>query len=79
MELKIGLEDSKNPLLIYCFDSIAVYDKTTFLSYIFDKLRVSCWHEEVEDKNQRIDGMFDVLFGEVLKRRESNINPKPKT
>lgn len=64
----------QNPLLIFCFDSVAVYDKTTFLSYILDKLNITYWHEEAEDEKQRIDGMFAILFNEVLKRRQDKIN-----
>jgi len=64
----------QNPLLIFCFDSVVVCDKTTFLSYIFGKLNIAYWHEEAEGEKQRIDGMFAILFNEVLKRRQDKIN-----
>ena len=64
----------QNPLLIFCFDSVVVYDKTTFLSYIFDKLNITYWHEELGDEKERINGMFAILFKEVLKRRQNRIN-----
>lgn len=70
--------DSKNPLLIFCFDSVAVYDKTTFLSYIFDKLNITYWYEEGGDEKEKINGMFAILFQEVLRRRQNKTNQKPK-
>lgn len=64
----------QNTLLIFCFDSVAVYDKTTFLSYVFGKLNVSYWHEDTEDEKNRVDGMFAVLFNEVMKKRQNKLN-----
>jgi len=74
MAQEIGEEISPNPLLLFCFESVAVCDKTTFLSYAFDKLNVTYWHEEAKDEKERVNGMFAVLFQEVLKKRQNKIN-----
>jgi len=79
MEQQIDKPESQNPLLVFCFDSVAICDKTTFLSYIFDKLNVTYWHEEMKDETERIKGMFTILFEEVLKRRKNKNNLINKT
>jgi len=74
MEEKTNEKKTQNPLLIFCFDSAVVCDKVTFLSYLFQGLNVTYWHEDTENEKERVDGLFELLFKEVLKRRENKIN-----
>ena len=66
---KLEKEEAKTPLLIFCFDTVAVYDKTTFFSHLFQGLRITHWHESMGDENTRLAGIFDMLFEEVMVRR----------
>ncbi len=63
-------EEALQPLLVSSFDTVDVCDKVTFYSYLFQGLHVTYWHEEREDEDERIAGMFKILFEEVLRRRE---------
>ena len=60
--------DPGGTLSILCFDSIDVRDKTTFLSYLLEGLQVTHWLEETDDVDARVGRMFDILFGEVIKK-----------
>lgn len=63
-------EEELEPLLVSCFDTVEVCDKATFVSYLFDGLYVTYWHEEAADEDARIDRMFAILFEEVKRRRK---------
>ena len=78
MEQKIDKTKDQNPLLVFCFESVAVYDKVTFLSYLFEGLKVTYWHEGIGEVKDNLDAMYAILFKEVLKRRENKINQKQK-
>lgn len=63
-------EEALQPLLVSCVDTVDVYDRTTFFAYMFKNLRITYWYEEAEDEDERVAGMFDILFKEVMRRRE---------
>lgn len=74
MTYKTNEEEAPQPLLISCFDTVDTCDKVTFYSYLFQGLHVTYWHEETEDEDERIAGMFDILFQEMMRRRECKGN-----
>ena len=57
---------------------MTVYDKVTFLSYLFEGLNVTYWQEGIGETKDKIDAMYAILFSEVLKRRENKINQMQK-
>lgn len=71
---KAKKEEAQKTLLVFCFDSVTVRDKTTFFSYLFRGLRVTHWFEDTDDEDMRIASIFDILFEEVM-RRKSTFNP----
>ena len=73
MEQAINKNELQNPLMIFCFDSVTVCDKTTFLSYTLGKIRMSYWYEEVKEEKSIIDGMFAILFNKVIERRQNAV------
>lgn len=56
-------------LEVFCFDSIKLKDKTTFDSCAIKDIRVAYWAEDEENVDERLAGMFDILFQEVIKNR----------
>lgn len=58
-------------LHIFCADTVNIYDKLTFSSYLYGKIYVTHWLEDIDDADARITGMFDVLFVEMMERRKS--------
>ena len=65
-DVKINQSEGET-LLISCFDSIGVKDKTTFDSCIVDGIQVTYWMDDDEDIEERINRMFDIFFEEVVK------------
>ncbi len=65
-------EKVPDPLLIFCSDSVAVYDKSTFLSYTFGSLNVSYWNEGLGDEEGKTGAMFNILFEEMAKVNKNN-------
>lgn len=58
-------------LLVSCADSVGVIDKTTFDSCVVGGIHVTFWSEDYDDGEERINRMFDALFEEVVKSRDS--------
>lgn len=58
-------------LLVSCADSVGVIDKTTFDSCMVGGIHVTFWSEDYYDGEERINRMFDALFEEVVKSRDS--------
>lgn len=56
-------------LHIFCFDSVNLKDKTTFDACAVDGIRLTYWMDEEGDVKERLKGMFDLLFEEVIKNR----------
>lgn len=71
---KFTEKEAEKPLLIFCSDAIAVYDKTTFFSHLFHGLHITHWHESIDDENMLLAGIFDMLFEEVTARKNEKIN-----
>lgn len=59
-----------NTLFIFCVDTVAVNDKATFDSTLYRGIHVTHWLEDADDTEARVEKMFDVLFDEVVRRRE---------
>ncbi len=56
-------------LEVFCVDSIGVKDRTTFDARKVDKVQVTFWAEDEQDIEERLKGMFDILFREMIKNR----------
>ena len=66
-ELKDELEC--DTLSVFCFDSVDVQSRVTFdFSWVQD-VQVTYWMEDSADVELRINGVFDILFEEVIKTR----------
>lgn len=64
----VGVSDG-GILKVFCFDLINLKDKMTFDSCIVDGIQVTYWMEDEGDIKERLKGMFDLLFQEVIKNR----------
>ena len=62
----------RESLRIFCFDSVSVKDKATFDSFMVQGVQVTYWMDDDEDVEEKVSGMFDILFEEVMKEREKN-------
>jgi hypothetical protein len=67
-ENNVNISD-REPLLIFCFDSVSVKDKVTFDSCMVQGVQVTYWMDDYEDLEEKVNGMFDILFEEVMKDR----------
>jgi len=68
----IGVLDGET-LEIFCFDSVGVKDRTTFNDCVVDGVKVTFWTDEEEDIQERLKGMFDILFKEMIKNRAKKV------
>lgn len=57
-------------LYVSCFDFIQVVDKTTFDSCVVNGIDITFWWEENGDTQKILNGMFDLLFEDVVKARK---------
>lgn len=65
------LEESENKTLsVFVHDLIDVRARVTFDSCMFEDIQVTYWFDDAPDVEERINGMFDILFEEVIKTRE---------
>ena len=56
-------------LLIFVTDSVTVQDKTTFSSYLYQDIHVTHWFENTDDTDKSVAGIYDILFKEVIRKR----------
>lgn len=54
-------------LSVFCFDSVGVKDRTTFDSCVVDGIQFTFWMDDDKDMEERVNGMFDILFEEMVK------------
>jgi len=73
-----GLKDGLDvgTLSVFCFDSVNVQARVTFDSRLVQDVQVTFWMEDTPDMELRINGIFDILFEEVIKTRELCQCPK---
>ncbi|MFA6273625.1 MAG: hypothetical protein WC662_00510 [Candidatus Paceibacterota bacterium] len=64
------MEIQNKILSVSVFDSVDVKARVTFDSCVVDGIQITFWMDE-EDVEERINSMFDILFKEVLKKRDS--------
>ena len=67
-ENNVNISD-REPLLVFCFDLVNVKDKTTFDSCMVQGVQVIYWMDNDENIQEKVNGMFDILFEEVMKDR----------
>lgn len=66
-------KEVKNPLLVFCYETVEVRDKVTFFSYLHRGLLITHWTDDVEDEEKRMVDMFTILFEEVEKIRKGEV------
>lgn len=68
----VGLSDG-GILHVFCFDSVNLKDRTTFDSCMVKDIQVTYWMDDEGDAKERLNGMFNILFEEVMKNRSKNL------
>jgi len=69
---EINKKEEKSVLSINVFDSLTVQAKMTFDSCLVDGIQFTYWMEDESEIQERIDGIFDILFDEMIKNENSN-------
>jgi len=70
--LEPEVELGNDVLSISCSDLVAVRARVTFDFLLFQGFQVTFWQDETEEVEERINGLFDLLFEEVVKDRQAN-------
>ncbi len=66
-------EKEENPTLsINVFDTLKIQAKMTFDTCFVDGIQFTYWMEDEDQIKERIDGIFDILFDEIIRGENSN-------
>ena len=78
-DIELYNKSKSDTLSVSCFDSIEVKARVTFDFIIFKGIQVTYWMDDDEEIKQRINGIFDLIFEELIKNKTINQNEMVKS
>lgn len=66
------VESEQKTLSVFCSDAIDVKARVTFDCCVVEGVQVTYWIDDAPDIETRINGMFAILFEEIIKTKEES-------